>query len=90
MDLLEATLLSYVQPILRSLSNNDSRVLLPSFEPQCQPRNFWLHLLLLFPTLGINFLYLDYCCLHEAQRRFKESARVQYRIFQAVKKLAGQ
>lgn len=90
MDLLEAKLLSYVQPILRNFSNNDSRTLLPSFEPQCRPRNFWLHLLLLFPTLGINFLYLDYCCIHEAQRRFKESARVQYRILQAVKKLAEQ
>ena len=88
-DKWEASLLYYLQPLLRQLSNNDNRILL-SFEPQCEKRNFWIFLLLLIPTLGINFLYLDYCCIHEAQRRFKESARVQYRILQAVKKLAEQ
>ena len=88
LDKMESKFLSFIQPILQKFLG-DTRLSL-SFEPQCKPRNFWLHLLLLFPTLGINFLYLDYCCIHEAQRRFKESARVQYRILQAVKKLAEQ
>ncbi|MCS6267656.1 MAG: hypothetical protein H2174_08840 [Vampirovibrio sp.] len=89
MDKWEASLTYYLQPLLRQLSNNDNRISLP-FEPQCERRNFWIFLLLLIPTLGINYLYIDYCCIHEAQRRFKESARVQYRILQTVKKLAGQ
>jgi hypothetical protein len=88
-DKWEASLLYYLQPLLRQLSNNDNRISLP-FEPQCEKRNFWIFLLLLIPTLGINYLYIDYCTIHEAQRRFKESARVQYRILQTVKKLAGQ
>ena len=54
----------------------------------CRAPNFWLNLALTLPTLGLNWIYVDYRLTVEAQKRFAESARVQGAILQALKQLA--
>ena len=60
----------------------------PPLAISCQPPNLWLHLALTLPTLGLNWIYVDYRLTVEAQNRFAESARVQGAILQALKQLA--
>lgn len=60
----------------------------PPLTTNCQKLNLWLHLALTLPTLGLNWIYVDYRLTVEAQKRFAESARVQGAILQALKQLA--
>jgi len=84
-DNMEEGLLKGITPIVKTLLKNEQWEL--SFTKQCQPRNFWLHLALTLPTLGLNWIYVDYRLTVEAQKRFAESARVQGAILQALKQL---
>ena len=87
-DNMEEGLLKGITPIVKTLLKNEQWEL--SFTKQCQPRNFWLQLALTLPTLGLNWIYVDYRLTVEAQKRFAESARVQGAILQALKQLAEQ
>ena len=87
-DNMEEGLLKGITPIVKTLLKDEQWEL--SFTEQCQPRNFWLHLALTLPTLGLNWVYVDYRLTVEAQNRFAESARVQGAILQALKQLTEQ
>jgi hypothetical protein len=63
-----------------------------SYQPCCRfsagVKSAFKYIILTLPTLGLNWVYVDYRLTVEAQKRFAESARVQGEILQALKQLA--
>jgi hypothetical protein len=81
----ESACLQKTRSMLLDLGVKEARDI--HYEPQCKPRNFWLHFALSFVTLGLNWLYVDYQLITEPVKRFKEANRVQHQVVQALKQV---
>ena len=81
----EVSCLQKTKTMLLDLGFEKARTL--AYEPQCKPRNFWVHFALSFVTLGLNWFYVDYQLVNEPVKRFKEANKVQYEVLQGLKQI---
>jgi hypothetical protein len=81
----EVSCLQKTKTMLLDLGFDKARTL--AYEPQCKPRNFWIHFALTFVTFGLNWLYVDFRLITEPVKRFKEANKVQYEVLQGLKQI---